>query len=98
MDDGTSAQLTDENEMNVKQGSSWLPALAVGIVISVVQLYVAKQSDRGDTLVKVETQLNTLVKQFDDFSKRDFVRRDDFDRELNRVDKRIDALEARRHP
>ena len=66
---------------NIKRDSSWFPALAVGIVISLAQIYVAKQSDRGDTLIEVKTQLATLVKQFDDFSKRDYVSRADLERE-----------------
>ena len=79
-----------------KEGNSWFPALAVGIVISLAQLYVAKQADRGDTLIEVKTQLATLVKQFDDFSKREYVRKEDLEREMSRIDRRLESIERAR--
>jgi len=85
-----------EEDVSVnKKDSSWFPALAVGIVISLSQLYVAKQSDRGDTLIEVKTQLALLVKQFDEFSKREYVSRADLEREMARIDKRLEAIEKK---
>lgn len=81
---------------NTKQSNTWFPALAVGVVISLSQLYVAKQSDRGDTLIEVKTQLAILVKQFDEFSKRDYVSRADLEREMARIDKRLESIEKTR--
>lgn len=85
----------DDVPGNSKQNNSWFPALAVGVVISLSQLYVAKQSDRGDTLIEVKTQLSILVKQFDDFTKRGYISKEDFDKAMERLDRRIDALERK---
>ena len=87
---------SDEEPVAInKKESSWFPALAVGIVISLSQLYVAKQSDRGDTLIEVKTQLAILVKQFDEFSKREYVSRADLEREMARIDQRLQAIERK---
>lgn len=76
--------------MNVKE-SSWFPALAVGIVISVVQLYVAKQSDRGDTLVAVATKVEYLTAAVKQLTEQPYVRRED----LSNVEGRVSGLEQR---
>jgi len=96
MDDGTAAELTQEEEpMNVKKDSGWFPALAVGIVISVVQLYVAKQGDRNDTLVAVATKVEYLTAAVKQLTEQPYVRRDEFQSGIAGVENRVTGLEKR---
>lgn len=80
--------------MNAKE-SGIIPAVVVGVIISAVQIWMARSSDRGDTtatsLATLTERVSTLSNQVAKLTEQPYVRRD----ELATVSNRVDGLDQR---
>lgn len=91
----------DEDEMaarNTKQ-AGWLQALIIGLVVGIVSSgfnrWSSKDDENGVKLTTVLTKVEFLQEQQRLFAQRPYITREEYERELARLNARVEQIEQR---
>lgn len=99
MDDGTSAELTDEDGVRISKGNDWVATISggviVGLLVSVANAWLSHDSSRNDTLVEVKTKVEYLTASVNKLTEQPYVRRDEFKAGVDSLSERVTGLERR---
>ena len=91
----------DEDEMAARNTKSngWVQAILVGIVVGVVTTganrWSSKDTENGEKLTTVITKVEILQEQQRLFAQRPYITREEYERELARLNARIEQIERR---
>ena len=91
----------DEDEMAARstKQTGWLQALIVGVVVAVlssgINRWSSKDDENGVKLTTVLTKVEFLQEQQRLFAQRPYITREEYERELARLNARIEQIERR---
>lgn len=100
VDDGTSAELTDEgDDVSNSKGNDWVATITggviVGVLVSASNAWFSRDNSRNDTLVEVKTKVDYLTDSVNKLTEQPYVRRDEFQAGVATLEGRLTGLDGR---
>lgn len=86
----------DEGLRNVK-GNDWVASIVTGLIVGLLMVGATRLGNRSDDtrdqVIALRGQVAGLVNEVQELKRSPYVRREEYDREFQRIDKRLEAIE-----